>query len=134
MCSTCTLCKPKINLLGIKYNQTEPERSILVTDDFDRQAGHQMKIRFPEGTDLRDRLMERAKANNRSLTAEIMWRLEISLDPNAKVLPAEDVHDMIISDLNEKVEAAMYRLDWLDSHFKLDSRPDWMKTKPKQRN
>ena len=93
-----------------------------------------MKIRFPEGTDLRDRLIERAKANNRSLTAEIMWRLEISLDPKAKVLPAEDIHDMIITDLNEKVEAAMYRLDWLDSHFKLDSCPDWMKTKPKRRN
>ena len=95
-----------------------------------RQAGHQMQIRFPEGSDLRERLMERARANNRSLTAEIMWRLEVSLD-GAKMLPAEQIHDMILSDLNEKLEAAWDRLDWLDDHFNVDSRPEWVKSKPK---
>jgi len=97
-----------------------------------KQAGHQMQIRFPEGSDLRERLMECARVNNRSLTAEIMWRLEVSLD-GAKVLPAEQIHDMILSDLNEKLEAAWERLDWLDGHFKVDSRPEWVKSKPKRR-
>lgn len=106
----------------------------MVNQERRKQAGHQMQIRFPEGSDLRERLMECAKVNNRSLTAEIMWRLEISLDPNTKVLPAEKIHDMIIGDLNEKLEAAWQRLDWLDDHFKVDSRPEWVKseTKPKR--
>ncbi|WP_040591789.1 Arc family DNA-binding protein [Mesorhizobium metallidurans] len=38
-----------------------------------------MQIRFPEGSDLRDRLNEAARLNNRSLTAEIMHRLEMSI-------------------------------------------------------
>ncbi len=104
-----------------------------MSDGKRKQAGHQMQIRFPEGSDLRERLMERAKANNRSLTAEIMWRLEISLDANANVLPVTDIHDMILTDHNEKLEAAWQRLDWLDDHFKVDSRPEWMKAKPKRR-
>ena len=102
----------------------------MVNEERRKQAGHQMQIRFPEGSDLRERLMEFARANNRSLTAEIMWRLEVSLS-GAKVLPAEQIHDMIIADLNEKLEAAWQRLDWLDDHFKVDSRPEWVKSKPK---
>lgn len=89
-----------------------------------------MLIRFPEGSDLRERLEERAKANSRSLTAEILHRLETSLG-DATILPIEEIHDMILTDLNEKLEAAWERLDWLDDHFKLDSRPEWLKAKPK---
>ena len=107
-------------------------RSIVVNEGRRKQAGHQMQISFPEGSDLRERLMDRAKANNRSLTAEIMWRLEVSLDPNAKVLPVTDLHDMILTDHNEKLEAAWDRLNWLDDHLKVDSRPKWMKAKPKR--
>lgn len=94
-----------------------------------KQAGQPMLIRFSDGSDLRERLEERAKSSNRSLTAEILHRLETSLG-DATVLPTENLHDMIITDLNEKLEAAWERLDWLDDHFKLDSRPEWLKAKP----
>ena len=54
-----------------------------------KQAGQPMLIRFPEGSDLRQRLEEKAQANNRSLTAEIMWRLERSLDGLGALLEAQ---------------------------------------------
>lgn len=43
-----------------------------------KQAGHQMQIRFPEDTDLREKLKEAAKAGHRSVNAEIMARLEFT--------------------------------------------------------
>ncbi|WP_126978515.1 Arc family DNA-binding protein [Frigidibacter oleivorans] len=43
-----------------------------------KQSGEQMLVRFPEGSDLRSRLEVAAKANNRSVTAEIMQRLAVS--------------------------------------------------------
>lgn len=44
-----------------------------------KREGQQLLLRFAEGSDLRDRLDEIARANNRSLTAEILHRLEASL-------------------------------------------------------
>lgn len=44
-----------------------------------KRAGDQLLIRFDEGSDLRDRLEKVAKANSRSLSAEIIHRLEESL-------------------------------------------------------
>ena len=43
------------------------------------QVGKQLLLRFAEGSDLRDRLDEIAKANGRSTTAEVLIRLEASL-------------------------------------------------------
>jgi len=43
------------------------------------QTGKQLLIRFAEGSDLRDRLEQVAKANGRSTTAEVLLRLEASL-------------------------------------------------------
>lgn len=44
-----------------------------------KREGQQLLLRFPDGSDLRDRLDECARANSRSLTGEIIHRLEASL-------------------------------------------------------
>jgi len=43
------------------------------------QTGKQLLLRFAEGSDLRERLDQIAKANGRSTTAEVLLRLEASL-------------------------------------------------------
>ena len=43
------------------------------------QTGKQLLLRFAEGSDLRERLDEVARANGRSTTAEVLLRLEASL-------------------------------------------------------
>ena len=53
--------------------------------DARKRGGPQLLLRFPEGSDLRERLDVAAKENNRSLSAEIVHRLEISL----RVAPSE---------------------------------------------
>lgn len=47
--------------------------------DSRKRIGDQLLIRFDEGSDLRDRLDKVARANSRSLSAEIIHRLEESL-------------------------------------------------------
>lgn len=44
-----------------------------------KRGGAQLLLRFPESSDLRERLNMLAVGNNRSLTAEIVHRLEASL-------------------------------------------------------
>ena len=44
-----------------------------------KRDGRQFLLRFAEESDLRDRLHQVAKANNRTLTQEILYRLEASL-------------------------------------------------------
>ena len=44
-----------------------------------KRLGDQLLIRFDEGSDLRERLDKAAKVNTRSLSAEIIHRLEESL-------------------------------------------------------
>jgi len=48
------------------------------------QTGKQLLLRFAEGSDLRDRLDQIAKANGRSTTAEVLLRLEASLQAEQK--------------------------------------------------
>ena len=48
------------------------------------QTGKQLLLRFAEGSDLRDRLDQIAKANGRSTTAEVLLRLEASLQAEEK--------------------------------------------------
>lgn len=60
----------------------------------------QLKVRLPDG--MRDRIAEAAKANNRSMNAEIVARLEASFQPSevdqlgaaaiAKLLEAQQEH------------------------------------------
>lgn len=45
-----------------------------------KREGQQLLLRFPEGSDLRDTLKNIADTNNRTLTAEIIHRLEASLE------------------------------------------------------
>lgn len=47
-----------------------------------KREGQQLLLRFPEKSDLRDRLEVVAKTNGRSLSAEIIQRLEASLADN----------------------------------------------------
>jgi hypothetical protein len=44
-----------------------------------KRDGPQLLLRFPPGSDLRDRLAEIAERNQRSLSAEIIFRLDMSL-------------------------------------------------------
>lgn len=48
------------------------------------QTGKQLLLRFAEGSDLRDRLDKIAKENGRSTTAEVLLRLEASLQVEQK--------------------------------------------------
>ncbi|WP_031248034.1 hypothetical protein [Mesorhizobium sp. LNHC229A00] len=91
-----------------------------MTEERRKQAGHQMQIRFAEGSDLRERLMDLARVNNRSLTAEIMYRLEISmLGIEARLEGSErgirDVGDLS-SDHQEMLWEVMFRLKRLEEH------------------
>ena len=45
-----------------------------------KREGQQLLIRFPVGSDLRTRLEEVAKASGRTTTAEVIHRLEQSLE------------------------------------------------------
>jgi hypothetical protein len=81
-----------------------------------KQTGQQLLLRFPEGSDLRDRLDEIARLNNRSLTAEIIHRLDASLSskknnglppPDAgRRLPDGD-HERRIAALEHQMETAL---------------------------
>lgn len=94
-----------------------------MVDGKQRRAGIPLQIRFPDDGELKARLEERAKANNRSLNAEIMWLLDVALDPSVKVLPTEEIHDKIITDLNEMVHVMWGRLEQIDEHLGIDTRP-----------
>lgn len=52
-----------------------------------KREGQQLLLRFAEGSDLRDRLQEIAKANNRTMTQEILFRLEASLSEEPSIKP-----------------------------------------------
>src|SRR4051812_36331276 len=48
-----------------------------------KREGQQLLLRFPEGSNIRDRLDELARENNRSLTAEIIHRLTASIEDSS---------------------------------------------------
>lgn len=50
-----------------------------------KREGKQLLLRFPERSDLRERLNAVADQNNRSLSAEIIFRLEASLQDEVGV-------------------------------------------------
>lgn len=45
-----------------------------------KREGQQLLVRFPAGSDLRDRLEKAAKDSGRTTTAEVIHRLERSLE------------------------------------------------------
>lgn len=95
----------------------------MVVDGKQRRAGIPLQIRFPDDGELKARLEERAKANNRSLNAEILHLLELNLDPNTKVMKAEDIHDMILSDHNVALSDLEARLQRVEDHLGFGSEP-----------
>lgn len=65
-------------------------------------------VRFPEG--MRDKIAEAAKANNRSMNAEIIDRLELTLDPNRLVIRSiEDVPELAA--LQKKMDLQLTALE-----------------------
>lgn len=89
----------------------------MIVDGKQRRAGIPLQIRFPDDGELKKRVEERAKANNRSLNAEIMHLLELNLDPNTKVMKAEDIHDMILGDHNVTLADLEARLQKVEDHL-----------------
>ena len=78
-------------------------------------------LRLPDG--MRDTLKEQAKANNRSLNAEIVARLEKSLGlpsspselpPILQIIEASEVRQRI-STINSRIESLLGRLETLHS-------------------
>ncbi|CDZ53363.1 Arc family DNA-binding protein [Neorhizobium galegae] len=82
--------------------------------DTRKREGQQLLLRFPEGSDLRERLEECAKANSRSLTGEIIQRLEASMAwvPDNSAGNADDapVPQKLFNRLAEKVS-------WLEARL-----------------
>ncbi|MBL9062591.1 hypothetical protein [Tabrizicola sp.] len=60
-----------------------------------KQAGEQLLVRFAEGSDLRSRLEAAAKANNRTVTKEVIHRLEASLVEEGKALEKSQASGLI---------------------------------------
>lgn len=81
-----------------------------------KREGQQLLLRFPDGSDLRDRLEERAKANSRSLTGEIIQRLESSLHaPQPGLEPGSDLGPVTERQFNRLAE----RVEWLEGRIKI---------------
>lgn len=67
------------------------------------QAGEKYLIRFPEG--MRERLAETAKANNRSMNAEIVARLERSLADDERARePAYEIDPEELAEIERKAK------------------------------
>lgn len=67
-------------------------------------------LRFPDG--MRDRLKDEAAANNRSLNAEIIARLERTLDPDqnnnsAALAVTEEIVERVVRKIRAEERAAV---------------------------
>lgn len=60
-----------------------------MADGVRRREGQQLLLRFPEGSDLRDRLEKIAQGNQRSLSAEIIYQLEQAVALSEQGVPLE---------------------------------------------
>lgn len=83
-----------------------------------KREGKQLLLRFPERSDLRERLSAVADQNNRSLSAEIIFRLDVSLQGGQVDAPPDaDIEKRLtalekamllmignISDINDKLD------------------------------
>lgn len=95
-------------------------RMVTETSSTGRESDKFM-LRLPDG--MRDTLKEQAKANNRSLNAEIVARLEKSLGlpsspselpPILQIIEASEVRQRI-STINSRIESLLGRLETLHS-------------------
>lgn len=75
--------------------------------DSRRREGAQLLLRFAEGSDLREVLRKKAAQNGRTLTAEILYRLEKSLEDDG--LSAAVAHD---DDFREKLDQRLRTERW----------------------
>lgn len=81
----------------------------------------QMKIRLPR--DLKERIEAAAVAANRSWNGEIVSRLERSFDPAVKLLPSEQIHEMILGDHNVTLADLEARLQKVEDHLGFSPKP-----------
>lgn len=90
-----------------------------------RKMGGQLLLRFPETSDLRQCLQELADKNNRTLTSEIIHRLELSIDrdgmrgPLAKIQTSPTIQlekrlGKIEIDLEEQIDNVRERVSELE--------------------
>ena len=79
-----------------------------MSDDAPKRDGKQLLLRFKEGSDLRERLTAVAKQNNRSVSAEIIHRLETSIS-GAGSPPDPDRND--VESRLEKLELRVRALE-----------------------
>lgn len=76
-----------------------------MAEDQNRTLQDKFMLRMPDG--MRDRLKDEAAANNRSLNAEIIARLERTLDPDQSVHPValavtEEIVERVVRKLREE--------------------------------
>ncbi|MDX8477019.1 hypothetical protein RFN28_00850 [Mesorhizobium sp. VK24D] len=106
-----------------------------MTEDGNSQSDRPMLIRFPPGSDLRQRLADSAHANRRTLTAEVISLLEMGLSGVEARLHAQEkaintAHDLG-SDLNDMVWDLFGRVERLESHCGIVDGDKVVPTKPK---
>ena len=82
-----------------------------------KREGQQLLLRFADGSDLKDRLQEVAKLNNRTLTQEILFRLESSLEADVNADdPADRAELGLVTFHKKKASRALaQRLDALEA-------------------
>lgn len=108
-----------------------------MNEDESSQSDRPMLIRFPPGSDLRQRLADSAHANRRTLTAEVINLLEMSLSGVETRLRAQDkainiAHDLG-SDLNDMVWDLVARVERLESRCGFADGDEVVPQKPKRR-
>lgn len=75
-----------------------------MAEDQNRTLQDKFMLRMPDG--MRDRLKDEAASNNRSLNAEIVARLERTLDPDQNIHPvALAVTEEIVERVIRKIRA-----------------------------
>jgi hypothetical protein len=85
----------------------------------ENQKDPQYKLRWNE--ELRDKVMNSAKENNRSINQEIIARLEESLDPKEKIDISNKVHVTLFID--HDIDAP-YGIGFGESHLYLQFEPN----------
>lgn len=85
-----------------------------------KREGHQLLLRFAEGSDLRDRLQQAAAASNRTLTQEILYRLEASLQADTVDSAPQRTGGMSFAQTAKRISLASLhdRLDALTARVK----------------
>lgn len=80
-----------------------------------KRPGEQLLIRFPEASDLKGRLTEAAEANNRSLSSEVVFRLEQSFEAEVpNFVPNFYVERSAFDALVQEIKALVARVDALE--------------------